>query len=822
MKRVVDVMVVIIILLLAFIFLDFSLNKGEIITGLIGYAGNANGNLTIWDDTDNGTFYTNQEIVFYANFTNSTGQPISDSEGNVTINLKGSLYSMDFNSTSGLWHYSTSFTNAGTFEYNVTANSSVYALDLMAIDNCTIASIVHFVPGDYLTLEDCFDAINNTHHICKINVSNYYEKFSVPNKKYNFSSLGYGTYTLFIEDLDNVTIDFNNASVNKNDDVFIRAKGPAIVPAVNYTFRNFNYESLGDSSFGMTTEGIIGSQNIMLENVSIISKNSIASHGPVLIMKNVLFNAVPSIEGNHELFSGNIYIYNSTLTGGVISLEAGTLNLVVRNSFFNDTFLNNDVTNLNTDIRNSMFNFSTIKMEGVLGTTIVLVNNSFSHGIEGKNCIDVLSVVATGSNLIEGNTFENCGLVEYNETYIISDSMYSYGGNNFNESTPALANTDLSQIISISHNGTDVSGIATGLNNFSLWLMDLTSIGFPWVVVYVEQPNAISCNDFATAYGGTCYLDEQDYLQANGQYQNYTVKNVSGLSIIQGNDKMFMNYLNTTFFYANSSIFIDGPVPTNISRNIFKNSTSITMKSGTANIWLNVFINYPPIVESAANASLCVNGSGNFYGESADVPSGDCGQVNLTSSSFTGSIQFKRQSSPILPVHYDIFRLAGTNWSFVGSVSSSSTGNISYSWPFSSGAYTIKIVPWINGSRINGTNFNGSFNFTAELAEAPKAKKGGGGTSVNVPPYIAKNVTKEEAVPAAKEVVNITPKPPAVEKPAPAPQLPAPSAAPAPALPEKKPVAWTTPLIVAIFIVAIIVILAVLKHIKKKKPVTEG
>ena len=799
MKRVVDVMVVIIILLLAFIFLDFSLNKGEIITGLIGYAGNANGNLTIWDDTDNGTFYTNQEIVFYANFTNSTGQPISDSEGNVTITVADSSYSMNFNNTSGLWHFSITGGISGTFEYNVTANSSVYGADLFASDNYTInESYSYYVPGNYSTVEDCFDAINNTAGKCIINISNYAETFS-PDKSYWFG-VGFEN-ALVIESKNNLTINFNGMIARWYNTHFLR------VVDSDLTVSGLNISSNGSSSKAFS---IHGSSSITLENSTLIAQIPIYTQHNLFI-KNTKLSGEIAIDQE----GGDSVIKNSKINGNLIHLGSGIV--LINNSFFNNSHIKlGETGETNGTLYNSTFFNSTIISLFPSGN-LTFVNNTISNCMQGEHGISTYGAAV----MIEGNTFENCGLVEYNETYIISDSMYSYGGNNFNESTPALANTDLSQTVSISQNGTDVSGIATGLNNFSLWLMDLTSIGSPWVVVYVEQPNAISCNDFATAYGGTCYLDEQDYLQANGQYQNYTVKNVSGLSIIQGNDKMFMNYLNTTF-YANSSIFIDGPVPTNISRNIFKNSTSITMKSGTANIWLNVFINYPPIVESAANASLCVNVSGNFYGESADVPSGDCGQVNLTSSSFTGSIQFKRQSSPILPVHYDIFRLAGTNWSFVGSVSSSSTGNISYSWPFSSGAYTIKIVPWINGSRINGTNFNGSFNFTAELAEAPKAKKGGGGASVNVPPYIAKNVTKEEAVPAAKEVVNITPKPPAVEKPAPAPQLPAPSAAPAPALPEKKPVAWTTPLIVAIFIVAIIVILAVLKHIKKKKPVTEG
>jgi len=761
MAKALNIVLTFIIFLAALAILDFSVNKGEIFTGFIGYAGDANGNLTIWDDSDSATIYRFQTIVFYANFTNATGQPISDLEGNVTINnLEGFSYAMTFNSTSGLWYYSTifsSFTSNGTFEYNVTANSSVYALDLTAIDNYTIYPVfTYLIPSDYPTVEACFDAINNTPYVCKMNsTDNYYENFSTPNKKYSFFGFWTNAPSLYFGDiLKNVTIDFNNASISKNNQVFIYANENYLGPSYNnFTFNNFNYESAGDNSYGLLADG--GSDTVTIENVSIISKlYTVREFAGNFVMKNAFLYA-PSAEGLHDL-EGDAYIYNSSLIGGTVLRQGGsTGNIIARGSFFNDTFLDIAASTLNLDIRNSEFNFSAISIHDVgISENVSIVNNSFNKGADGANCID-LSSPQGGSDVIENNTFNNCASgVEYNVTWRIADSMYRYGGNNFNETTtPVLANVDTSQLIPIVQNGTDVSSLATGNNNFSLWLVDVPGAGAPFATLYVEEPNALTCADLATAFGGTCYLDEQDYLQANGPDQNYSVKNVSGLSIIQGNSRMFLNHVNLTF-YANSSISVNYArnLQANISGNIFRNSTSITVKRGEANIWMNIFLDYPPIVDGIANASLCVKSKGNFYEKSLSVPSGDCGQVNLTSGSFTDSIGFRRQSSPVQPVHYDIFNNASGTLNFVESISSSSS-LLSFNWPFDSGTYNIAILPWIEGSRINGTVFSGAFTFskTSTPPGGGTGGGGGGGGIVSAPSNVSGNKLLTPGSPAVTQ-----------------------------------------------------------------------
>jgi hypothetical protein len=173
---------------------------------------------------------------------------------------------------------------------------------------------------------------------------------------------------------------------------------------------------------------------------------------------------------------------------------------------------------------------------------------------------------------------------------------------------------------------------------------------------------------------------------------------------------------------------------------------------------------------------------------------------------------FNRQSSPVQPVNYDIFYMDGSFYKALTSKSSSSY-SVSFGWPLGSGSYLIKIVPWINGSRINGTNAFG----TVDISTGGRVKKvSGGGVSVNLPPYISKNVSLETPTEATiitpKEVVPVKPKeeaapPKKEEKPV------APKAA------EKKLPSWVIPLVIIAAAMAIIITLvAYMIYLGKKRP----
>ncbi|MFC1733168.1 LamG-like jellyroll fold domain-containing protein, partial [candidate division KSB1 bacterium] len=138
-------------------------------------------------------------------------------------------------------------------------------------------------------------------------------------------------------------------------------------------------------------------------------------------------------------------------------------------------------------------------------------------------------------------------------------------------------------------------------------------------------------------------------------------------------------------------------------------------------IYLNNFfgsgINHTEGIAQAAD--FCVNSEGNFYEENINsswIPAGDCGPINETyiaGERFNaGDLFFANwtKQSSTRTVTYEIFanKSDGTrtridNTTFLNmSVDSSA---------LSSGNYTLLVIPYVNGSRINGTNAE-SDNFT--------------------------------------------------------------------------------------------------------------
>jgi len=130
-----------------------------------GYAGGEldGANLTIWDSNDSGMPYGDhparalEQIYFYANYTNATdGTLITDEiefNGSCIINFSDTADNpMIYNSTKGLYEYNRSFDAAGLQYWNVTCNSSIYAI-LTAEDNVTVgdANIAPSISIEYPT-----------------------------------------------------------------------------------------------------------------------------------------------------------------------------------------------------------------------------------------------------------------------------------------------------------------------------------------------------------------------------------------------------------------------------------------------------------------------------------------------------------------------------------------------------------------------------------------------------------------------------------------------------------------------------------------------
>jgi len=110
-------------------------------------AENSSVRLEIWDQTDNITIYINQNVTFFANFSDNVyNNPINGTSVycNIKFNLTGSYtppVDMDFNHISLLYEYNESFSSPGTFEYIVFCNDSHYNFGTISkSDNFTITN----------------------------------------------------------------------------------------------------------------------------------------------------------------------------------------------------------------------------------------------------------------------------------------------------------------------------------------------------------------------------------------------------------------------------------------------------------------------------------------------------------------------------------------------------------------------------------------------------------------------------------------------------------------------------------------------------------
>jgi len=89
-----------------------------------------NSSLAIWDDTDSATRYTGDQVYFYANYTLSNGTIIdSNATCNASFNISGGWTAwagMAYNTSSTPYYYGRSFTDNGTFNFNVSCSKPSY------------------------------------------------------------------------------------------------------------------------------------------------------------------------------------------------------------------------------------------------------------------------------------------------------------------------------------------------------------------------------------------------------------------------------------------------------------------------------------------------------------------------------------------------------------------------------------------------------------------------------------------------------------------------------------------------------------------------
>ena len=257
----------------------------------------------------------------------------------------------------------------------------------------------------------------------------------------------------------------------------------------------------------------------------------------------------------------------------------------------------------------------------------------------------------------------------------------------------------------------ELGGIANILNS----TLSSNTYGIYWYYTYGSIKNSTFESN---TYG--IYAD----LWTSGDFINSTIKSSTYAITIEddatGNFVIQDNVIDSSSTYA---IWLryeagSGGGTKNITENTIYNSGTSDLKidsnfdSISNNIWLNHFLGEGVSVGTGTNTDFCINSEGNFYEESissAYIGSDDCGPSNVTNPTAGNypntnmTVNWTRQSS-FLDVTYDLFYTTGGTETFINS-----TTNLSYFWDTSGlslGRYSLRVVPWINGSRYNATNAN--------------------------------------------------------------------------------------------------------------------
>lgn len=105
--------------------------------------------LSIFDDTDSVEKFVNDSVGFFANYTNVTGSAVLNASCIIRFDTGGGFVNpsvMSFNNVSGLYENFSSFSSAGSFQFNVTCNEPTH-IGLQAVDGFLINSTVT-VPDD--------------------------------------------------------------------------------------------------------------------------------------------------------------------------------------------------------------------------------------------------------------------------------------------------------------------------------------------------------------------------------------------------------------------------------------------------------------------------------------------------------------------------------------------------------------------------------------------------------------------------------------------------------------------------------------------------
>ncbi len=319
------------------------------------YTSGANSELTIWDETDSGMpYYEDDEVrvgdnvSFYANYTNTTsGAVISTGTCNITFSDQSAL--MTFNATKNLFEYTRTFSSINYDEdYNILCNHANFetlnlsdTLEILSSDvNCSPPSsgsdwIINATTG-------------NVHCVGK-------------DLRFNESSLivtdGY-SFTLENSNLTLIVDADSNNIINVSDNANFTVKNSVIKSAVDgwpFDLNINGYSNLNNLTLNSSELDIRGNKTHNINNSMFYNRVFFQLHNPTVYITD-------------SYFADNLYIDDYTKT----ILKSTFTNYVFLRDNSNNIIENSNFTNRLYVYTNSTLNFT--ELSNISTSTLYLIN----------------------------------------------------------------------------------------------------------------------------------------------------------------------------------------------------------------------------------------------------------------------------------------------------------------------------------------------------------------------------------------------------------------------------------------------------------------
>ena len=383
---------------------------------------------------------------------------------------------------------------------------------------------------------------------------------------------------------------------------------------------------------------------------------------------------------------------------------------------------------LNGDTTNN--NFSKISINSLFNVDLATTTNNFLRYFNLSN----------GANIELGGAGHNNTVLDVNMTN--STQLFTVSGDNntlirinITNSSGSTLSGDYGIFIDSFFEQIIINEAIDAGSGFGAMIRNNTFINNQDVGVLAGTNSTIINNTFRNNSVGITLINEANVTIINNSFLGAWDTNFLGLGV-DGEIFSFSGAKNLSIInnYFNEStvtpILIIGAFGAareiNITNNTFANVPSANFSIElfdpnviSTNIWGNLFLSRN-VSDGGTGTLFCVNGEGNFYQEDLVVNTNDCGQINITTPAngvFNNTsiinVNWTRQSA-FNTVTYDVvINDTEGNETFISSSTDLNT-SINTSLIPAGATYEMRIIPFVNGSRFNGTNnISGTFSLAA-------------------------------------------------------------------------------------------------------------